>query len=227
MGRHVNVRTVVDMHAAEPCAPRASALLASDAYRLLTGVAPDCIDVGDDDEFDRHVLASIVSIAVSEGGAVAPRVGLSARDLSELLKTHFPSSQLPPLNDPEGDADEAYRDEIEVVHEVLSANRSSGGDYGARLAAIVARRALEPNHLWEDLGLRGRSELTRLIARHFAPLAELNFKNMRWKRFIYRYMCEKDGFAMCTTPVCTSCADYELCFGEEKGLSRLTPGLES
>ncbi|HYA80203.1 MAG TPA: nitrogen fixation protein NifQ, partial [Methylocystis sp.] len=159
--------------------------------------------------------------------AAAPRVGLSARDLSELLKTHFPSSQLPPLNNVERDVDVAYRDEIEAVHEVLIANRSSAGDYGARLAAMVARRALEPNHLWEDLGLRERSELTRLIARHFAPLAELNIKNMRWKRFIYRYMCESDGFAMCTTPVCTSCPDYELCFGEEKGVSRLTPGLEN
>ena len=67
---------------------------------------------------------------------------------------------------------------------------------------MIARRALEPNHLWEDLGLRNRGELTRLMARHFATLAVRNDKNMRRKRFIYRLMCENDGFVMCATPVC-------------------------
>jgi nitrogen fixation protein NifQ len=86
---------------------------------------------------------------------------------------------------------------------------------------MVARRALETNHLWEDLGLRNRGELSRLLTRHFAPLAERNTRNMRWKRFFYRQLCEDDGFLMCATPVCTDCPDFDLCFGEESGESRL------
>jgi nitrogen fixation protein NifQ len=44
---------------------------------------------------------------------------------------------------------------------------------------------------------------------------------MRWKRFFYRMLCEDDGFVMCTTPVCTQCKDFDLCFGEESGESRM------
>jgi nitrogen fixation protein NifQ len=86
---------------------------------------------------------------------------------------------------------------------------------------MVARRSMEANHLWEDLGLRERAELSRLLQRHFAPLAERNTRNMRWKRFFYRSMCEDDGFVMCTTPVCTECADFHSCFGDESGESRM------
>ena len=57
--------------------------------------------------------------------------------------------------------------------------------------------------------------------RHFAPLASRNTKNMRWKRFFYRSLCEDDGLVMCTTPVCTQCNDFNLCFGDESGESRM------
>jgi nitrogen fixation protein NifQ len=86
---------------------------------------------------------------------------------------------------------------------------------------MIARRAVEPNHLWEDLGLRNRAELSRLLVRHFASLAAQNTRNMRWKRFFYRMLCEADGMVLCTTPVCRDCADFEHCFGEETGESRL------
>jgi nitrogen fixation protein NifQ len=108
-----------------------------------------------------------------------------------------------------------------MVRDLLLGQRSSPGETGGWLAAMIARRSMEPNHLWEDLGLRDRSELTRMLARHFAPLARRNTRNMRWKRFFYRMMCEDDGFVMCTTPVCTNCADFDLCFGEESGESRM------
>ena len=42
--------------------------------------------------------------------------------------------------------------------------------------------------------------------RHFFPIASRNTKNMQWKRFFYRMMCEDDGFVMCSTPVCTHAA---------------------
>jgi nitrogen fixation protein NifQ len=112
-------------------------------------------------------------------------------------------------------------DEIEMVRELLLENRSSEGECGRWLAAMIARRAMEPNHLWEDLGLRERSELTRLLSRHFAPIAARNTQNMRWKRFFYRALCESDGFVMCATPVCTECRDFDLCFGDESGESRM------
>ena len=190
------------------------------AYRLLTGYHPANAAIDDDFSFDRHVLASILAVAAMENGAVAERAGLAAEDLANLKAQWFPAACAMGVAWHAEDA-RADDDEVAMVRDLLLAERSSEGDAGRFLAAMIARRAMEPNHLWEDLGLRDRSELTRLLARHFAPLAARNTKNMRWKRFFYRALCESDGFVMCTTPVCTECRDFDLCFGDESGESRM------
>jgi len=190
------------------------------AYRLLTGCHPADATIDDDFSFDRHVLASILAVAAMENGAVAERAGLTAEDLANLMAQWFPAACAMGVAWHAGDA-KADDDEVAMVRDLLLAERSSEGDAGRFLAAMIARRAMEPNHLWEDLGLRDRSELTRLLARHFGPLAARNTRNMRWKRFFYRALCESDGFVMCTTPVCTECRDFDLCFGDESGESRM------
>ena len=189
-------------------------------YRLLNGCDPADADITDNDAFDRHVLASIMAAAAMHGGAVAARAGLNSQDLSALLAEHFPNALIFLSSWCKG-AEAVEDDEVGMVRDLLLGNCSTSGDVGRWLAAMVARRAVEPNHLWEDLGLRDRSELSRLLMRHFAPLASRNTRNMRWKRFFYRMLCEDDGFVMCTTPVCTQCNDFELCFGEESGESRM------
>ena len=190
------------------------------AYRLLTGCHPADATIDDDFSFDRHVLASILAVAAMENGAVAERAGLAAEDLAHLMAQWFPAACAMGVAWHAGD-EQTENDEVAMVRDLLLAQRSSEGDAGRFLAAMIARRAMEPNHLWEDLGLRSRSELTRLLARHFGPLAARNTKNMRWKRFFYRALCESDGFVMCTTPVCTECRDFDLCFGDESGESRM------
>jgi nitrogen fixation protein NifQ len=189
-------------------------------YRLLAGHGPAEADIGDNDDFDRHVLASILAAAVMDGGPIAERAGLAEQELNELLAECFPSAEVRAvawIARPESIGD----DETIMVRDLLLTQRSTDGEIGRWLAAMVARRAMEPNHLWEDLGLRERAELSRLLMRHFAPLAARNTRNMRWKRFFYRMLCEDDGFVMCTTPVCTQCNDFDLCFGEESGESRM------
>jgi nitrogen fixation protein NifQ len=185
---------------------------------------PQEANVDSDESFDKHVLASVLALALAEGGALTTQTGLSHLELKALLSEYFPNNRflISGSAKSEGAVDD---DEIEMVKELLLANRSSQGERSAWLAAMVARRALEPNHLWEDLGLRDRSELTRLMERHFRPLASRNDKNMRWKRFLYRVMCENDGLVMCSAPVCTNCADYRHCFGDETGTSRIITGL--
>jgi nitrogen fixation protein NifQ len=189
-------------------------------YRMLIGCDPADAAVEGDASFDRHVLASILAVAAMEGGAVAERAGLSAVELTPLITQWFPAARgaIAAWSVPTGRPED---EEIAMVRDLLQAQRSTEGDLGAWLASMVARRSMEPNHLWEDLGLRDRSELTRLLTRHFAPIASRNTKNMRWKRFFYRMLCEEDGFVMCSTPVCSNCSDFELCFGDESGESRL------
>ncbi len=188
-------------------------------YRALTGCDPALAEIKNDMRFDRHVLASILAVAATEGDAVAGQAGLSAEELMALVSRWFPGAYDFAVTWRGGV--ELPDDETAMVRDLLLANRSTTGDVGCWLAAMVARRAMEPNHLWEDLGLRDRGELSRLLTRHFAPLASRNTRNMRWKRFFYRMLCEDDGFVMCTTPVCTQCNDFDLCFGDESGESRM------
>ena len=194
--------------------------IAAATYRMLTGRNSADAEIDDDDSFDRHVFASILAVATMESGAVAAAAGLAAADIVALVVRWFPGAREIVTAWCAG-SNAAEDDEIAMVRDLLQANRSTHSDVGGWLAAMVARRSMEPNHLWEDLGLRDRSELSRLLARHFAPLAVRNTKNMRWKRFFYRTLCEADGVALCTTPVCSSCSDFDLCFGEESGESRL------
>jgi nitrogen fixation protein NifQ len=189
-------------------------------YRMLTGRAPAEADISDNDHFDRHVLACVLAAAVMDGGPLTERAGLAEQELNELIATCFPSAPVRAVAWIEA-SNLPCDDETIMVRDLLLAQRSTEGDVGRWLAAMVARRAMEPNHLWEDLGLRERPELSRLLSRHFAPLAARNTRNMRWKRFFYRMLCEDDGFVMCTTPVCTQCNDFDLCFGEEDGESRM------
>jgi len=189
-------------------------------YRMLTGCDPADAAVADDGDFDQHVFASILAVAAMEGRAVAERAGLAADDLVALMAQWFPSAGgvVAAWCLQTGQAED---DEIAMVRDLLLAHRSTAGDCGRWLAAMVARRSMEPNHLWEDLGLRDRAELTRLLTRHFGPIAGRNTKNMKWKRFFYRMLCEDDGLVMCSSPVCSRCGDFDLCFGDESGESRL------
>ncbi|OAF06897.1 hypothetical protein AYJ54_18935 [Bradyrhizobium centrolobii] len=189
-------------------------------YRLLVGCDPTDADLTDDRDFDRHVLASVLSIAAMDGGPLSEKVGLVEQELDQLRAKYFPSGPVWPVARTTKPG-LTYEDEIIMVRDLLLAQRSTEGEVSRWLAAMIARRAMEANHLWEDLGLRQRAELSRLLTRHFAPLAARNTKNMRWKRFIYRTLCEDDGLVMCTTPVCTQCNDFDLCFGEESGESRM------
>ena len=90
------------------------------------------------------------------------------------------------------------------------------------LAECVARACLGEDHLWHDLGLPSRSELSALLHDHFPGLAERNSGNMRWKKFFYKQLCERLEVTACRAPSCGVCCHYQECFdGEETPLQRL------
>lgn len=198
---------------------REAAELGRSIYRELTGHDAAEARIDAEHDFDAHVLASIVAAAAMEHGAICQRAGLKPTDLAELVARWFPRARLMLADQHEAAGPED--DELVMVRDLLLANRSTDGETGRWLAYMVARRTMEPSHLWEDLGLRSRDELSRMLQRHFTPLAERNTRGMRWKRFFYRMLCEDDGFVMCATPVCTDCCDFQRCFGAEDGESRL------
>jgi nitrogen fixation protein NifQ len=190
------------------------------------GLYVDLVARGLGDPFDRHVFACALATGAGEGDRpLNEAVGLPARDLGQLIKSYFPGaggllSPLPP---------DACRgvDALEEpdLRQLLLDHRSRGVVEEDWLAAIVARRSLRPNHLWQDLGLFNRSDLSRLLHRHFEPLAQRNVRDMKWKKFFYRELCMRDGVLICKAPVCDVCSDFTHCFGNEDAepLARLQP----
>ena len=54
------------------------------------------------------------------------------------------------------------------------------------VAAILAAGCLGDDHLWQDLGLTNREDLSEMIKRHFPGLYFKNTGNMKWKKFFYK-----------------------------------------
>jgi nitrogen fixation protein NifQ len=175
------------------------------------------------DAFDRHAFACALAVGADETDRPLSRaLGLSAVSIGQLCDAFFPAARplLPPLP-PGADTGEDALEEPDLRRLLLD-HRTRGTIEEDWLAAIIARRSLRPNHLWQDLGLFNRSDLGRLLHRHFEPLAKRNMRDMKWKKFFYRELCIRDGVLVCKAPVCDVCSDFVHCFGAEgEPLARL------
>ena len=191
-----------------------------ESYRWLVGSAAG----SPHDEFDIHVVASIFALAMSEAeegtGNLCEGVGLAGSALTALTGAMFPgATSFFERVGVEGSL--VVDDEEQSLRDILGMYSSGNGRLERSLAAMIARRCKSPHHLWQDLGLRDRGELSRLMKRHFTRLAEKNQHDMKWKKYMYRMVCGSQGFTLCSSPVCTECDDYADCFGAEEGESRL------
>lgn len=183
-------------------------------------------DPGSCHGFDAHIVASTLSLAIveaaQEGQPLVACIGLSERDLTDMVSEMFPHAGELVARIVSGGGEAGPVSEVEAcLRELLERHATSGSPLERRLAAIVARRAQRPHHLWQDLGLRHRRELSWLMTRHFEVLAARNVKDMRWKKFLYRAICRDEGFMICTAPTCSECSDFDACFGDEAGMSLL------
>jgi nitrogen fixation protein NifQ len=178
--------------------------------RLLATSAPAGIAAA-----ERHLFACLLAVAVAEPYPLAVALGLDEWELAELLQRCFPGfapatleagrhrGQAPPAANPE-------------VLAILRSHLPPGDDPAPGwLAQAIAARAAHPGHLWVAMGLFERPELTAAIRRLLPSLAAANRQGMRWKRFLFRQVCELHGATLCKTPDCGECSDYALCFPGE------------
>jgi nitrogen fixation protein NifQ len=192
----------------------------ADVYAWIAGPEP-CNGC---DAFDVHVLASILAIGVWQAEtsrtSVVDAVGLDGDELADLAAAFFPhtAAVFDRLRGREASVCEG--DEA-CLRDLLRRYTTEGTGFQNRLADMVARRCMRPNHLWQDLGLRNRNELSWMMARHFEPLASRNRSDMKWKKFLYRTICRDASFTLCAAPSCAECDDFGVCFGDENGESLL------
>ncbi len=85
----------------------------------------------------------------------------------------------------------------------------------AAMAEAVAVACLGDDHLWQDLQLASRAELSWLMTHWFPALAAKNVHDMKWKKFLYKQLCEREELFICKAPSCGVCSDHALCFGPE------------
>lgn len=100
------------------------------------------------------------------------------------------------LDDTERAVINERRVEFEALVSLLLAHKSVDGEEAERLAHWVAFSCLGNNHLWQDMKLNNRMELSGLLRDNFRPLFDKNTKDMKWKRFFYKQICGWEGFHM-------------------------------
>ncbi len=181
----------------------------SDYYDRLISLA------GQGTAEDRHVFACLLAQGLTDGQSLSQALGLGQGDLTRLVGRYFPGAEALVADADQGCGDDSI-EEPDLRRLLLDHATVPGSDEARWLSAIIARRSLRPDHLWHDLGLTSRPDLSGLMVRHFQPLASLNVRNMKWKKFLYRKMCEDEGIVVCKSPVCEQCSDFNFCYGPEE-----------
>jgi nitrogen fixation protein NifQ len=159
----------------------------------------------------RPVLASLLTGRSLNQGVLTATLGLMPEDFEVLCKSYFPGDTLQLHHGPGEDIAE-----LEDLLQLLLEYRAGLVDSEVWLARSVAYACCGRNHLWQDLGLVNRGELSQLMNTAFPTLAALNVGDMKWKKFIYRHYCTREGIYVCPAPSCGECSDYSQCFAKEE-----------
>ena len=159
----------------------------------------------------RPLLASLLTGRSLKQGVLTATLGLPPDSFEALWQDYFPGD---PLQLQHGPGEDMV--ELDDLLQLLLEYRAGVYASEAWLAHIVAYSCCGRNHLWQDLGLANRGELSLLMNTAFPALAALNVGDMKWKKFIYRHYCAREGIYVCPAPSCGECSDYSKCFAKEE-----------
>ena len=154
----------------------------------------------------------------AQGQVFIPALGMQLPVFRGLLATYFPRFIAPIawLNEQSTHtSNEGALCEFPDLVELLLEHRAVVNEHHRCIAHLVASACMGNDHLWQDLGLPNRIALSVLLTTHFPTLAARNTGDMKWKKFFYKQLCEREGFNACRAPSCAACIDYDKCFGPE------------
>ena len=142
--------------------------------------------------------------------------GINDNDLQRLLSAYFPG--VGSLATAESEqvvcmalSQEEYADLTALLYEF----RRDDSEENRWVIHAIASACAGANHLWQDMGLPSRDMLSQLMRRYFPVLYYKNSKNMKWKKFFYKQLCDRAEVPVCKAPSCGVCSDYVNCFGPE------------
>ena len=159
---------------------------------------------------NRSLLASMLAGQATWLGCLPKHLGIGNERHARLLADYFPGAALAAaersaINIPE----------LDDLRKLLLEHRAHEYESECWMADIVALACGGADHLWQDLGLGSRDELSKLMWVNFPALARANTGDMKWKKFLYRQLCSREGIYVCPAPSCGECKDYAKCFGPE------------
>lgn len=197
---------------------------------LLADNKPCCTQVASQTDLPNQLPLTHILNAQRSGNSCLPeQLGLDAIAYTTLQQRYFPSQQDRSFRPHDASLQQAIqergqlrqqlldlrRDEWQELHDLLLLHRSGLDESESWLAAIIAAACLGSSHLWRDLGLPTRDALRQLLLHNFPLLARRNDRDMRWKKFFYKQLCEQQGGYVCRAPSCDQCPTHHECFGDE------------
>lgn len=153
-------------------------------------------------------------------------MGLSLDKFVELLDRYFPgaSREMCGESSKTGDTDcQPFRmDEFDDLVGLLLEHRSDDAEHTEWLAYAFASGCMGKDHLYVDMGLPNRAGVSGLLERHFNALFVKNEgAKMRWKKFLYKQLCDRAEVKACPAPSCSLCDEYRNCFSTEESSAQL------
>lgn len=161
-----------------------------------------------------EVLAQIVATWSSGGGVLPMWLGLDQGDFMAMYSFHFNRAPLYLPTAQSSFEEDRFPEKQDLL--ALMLEHRAGRYIGELwLADIVVTACMGMDHLWQDLGVWSRAGLSELLQRNFPTLSIKNVHDMKWKKFLYKQLCEQQGIYVCRAPSCDVCVDYARCFGPE------------
>jgi nitrogen fixation protein NifQ len=162
-----------------------------------------------------YYLASMLTSWAADSGALPAYMGLTPESFSAMGAHFFPGVELPERSGL-SDAWLAQMPEKGELEALFNDYAIDDTPQRAWIAAILIAGSAGHHHLWEDIGLFNRADLTAMIAENFPRMAAKNDRDMKWKKFIYKQLCEREGIIACPAPTCDACNDFSICFASEE-----------
>lgn len=162
-------------------------------------------------------LARLYASWMAGEGTLPDYLGLEPEAFWSLTGHYFPGACFPGVAPSGMRADFSRMLERDDLRRLLVDHAADpNAAEAAWLSDILVAGCMGGDHLWQDLGLWSRADLSGLIAHNFPQLAARNSRDMKWKKFFYKQLCEAEGIYMCRAPSCEVCIDYFKCFGPEE-----------
>jgi nitrogen fixation protein NifQ len=96
---------------------------------------------------------------------------------------------------------------------MLWAHRAGADALNAVLSNVLASACFGGRHLWQDLGLERRQDVSEMLCMFFTDLFQSNERHLRWKHHLFESLGTRLGRGGLRAPACEACEDFGICFG--------------